>query len=223
MQGVAVADQSVGETALLEAALAQFALTGVRRTSTDDIARRAGVNRATLYRRLGSKEQIVAAALLHESAKVLARIEAAIGDVPAPGEPAARGFDRVGYVVRFFATTLTELRGSALLRQLLEVDREDTLTGLTIRAGGVLELSSHLVADRIRALRLLGGEGPPADDQPDDVPLLAVTLARLAQSLVLTVDGPPRLDSEQQVRDYAELVLAPMILRPPVQTGDARR
>ncbi|WP_164519700.1 TetR/AcrR family transcriptional regulator [Nocardioides ferulae] len=208
-----MADQAVGETALLEAALAQFALTGVRRTSTDDIARRAGVNRATLYRRLGSKEQIVAAALLHESSKVLARIEAAIGDVPAPGDPAAAGFDRIGYVVRFFATTLAELRGSALLRQLLEVDREDTLAGLTVRAGDVLELSSHLVADRVRALRLLSAEEPPADDQRDDVPLLAVTLARLAQSLVLTVDGPPRLDTDQQVRDYAELVIAPMILR----------
>jgi AcrR family transcriptional regulator len=52
----------VSDVAILEAALEQLALTGVRRTSADDVARRAGVNRATLYRRFGSREQLLAAA-----------------------------------------------------------------------------------------------------------------------------------------------------------------
>ena len=59
------------DSALLDAAVEQFVLTGVRRTSADDIARRAGVNRATLYRRLGTKDQIVSQAILQETGRVL--------------------------------------------------------------------------------------------------------------------------------------------------------
>lgn len=207
---------SVQDAALLDAALDQFALVGVRRASADDIARRAGVNRATLYRRLGNKPQIVAAAMLHEAGKVLVEIEAAIGDVPDRGDPEPT-FDPVEYVVRFFSVTVTHLRDNRLLRQLLAVDREETLTGLTLQAGGVLTLSSELVAERIRALRVWqAGDAPPDEaDQPDDVGALAATFARLAQSFVLTTDGPPRLDTADQMRQYAELVIVPMVLGPP--------
>ncbi|RYE75804.1 MAG: TetR/AcrR family transcriptional regulator, partial [Myxococcales bacterium] len=67
---------------ILEAALAQFADTGVRRTSIDDIAQRAGINRVTLYRRFGSREQIVHAAYLQEAARVLGLIDAEAGLIP---------------------------------------------------------------------------------------------------------------------------------------------
>ena len=77
------------DSALLDAAVEQFVLTGVRRTSADDIARRAGVNRATLYRRLGTKDQIVAQAILQETGRVLARITEAIGEVPPAGTRAS--------------------------------------------------------------------------------------------------------------------------------------
>lgn len=198
------------DTELVEAALAQFALTGVRRTSGDDIARRAGVNRATLYRRLGTKEQITEAAMLHEAGRVLTTIEADIGDVPDPGVQAP-DFDPVEYVVRFFTVTLTTLRENRLLRQLLEIDPDEALVGLTLRAGGVLALSSRLVADRIRALRVRT-RGAPDPDVPDDVDALAVTLARLTQSLLLTPDGPPLLDTPRRMRAYAEAVVVPMVL-----------
>lgn len=207
---------AAANAALLDAALEQFSLVGVRRTSADDIARRAGVNRATLYRRLGTKEQIVAAALLHEAGKVLAEIETAIGEVPEHGsdEP----FDPVEYVVHFFTVTITALRGNRLLQQLLEVDRDETLAGLTLRAGGVLTLSSGLVADRVRALRTWRS-GQPPEDEVDDVEALSVTLARLAQSLLLTPDAPPLLDTPARMRRYAELVVVPMVLRTTVQTS----
>ena len=49
----------ISVASILEAARAQFVRTGVRRTSGDDIARSAGINRATLYRRVGTKDEIV--------------------------------------------------------------------------------------------------------------------------------------------------------------------
>src|SRR3990170_2293305 len=109
------------DAALLDAAVEQFVLTGVRRTSADDIARRAGVNRATLYRRLGTKDQIVSQAILQETSRVLARITDAIGEVPPPGTP---GFDPAAYVLTFFSVTLGEVRDNVLLQQLMVKDRE---------------------------------------------------------------------------------------------------
>lgn len=189
---------------ILDAARAQFLRTGVRRTSGDDIARSAGVNRATLYRRVGTKNEIVRQTYLAETARVLAVIEDAIGPVPASGEP---GFNPVRYVERFFTVTITQLRENQLLAQLLEIDREETLAGLTVNAGATLTLSTTLVADRIRSLRTYVGN--PTTDDVDD---LAGTLARLAQSLLLTPDAPPRLDSPAQMRVYARRVVAPMVL-----------
>ncbi len=118
------------DSALLDAAVEQFVLTGVRRTSADDIARRAGVNRATLYRRLGTKDQIVSQAILQETGRVLARIAEAIGDVPPPG---TAGFDPAAYVLTFFSVTIGEVKDNQLLQQLMVKDREDTLIGLTAR------------------------------------------------------------------------------------------
>ena len=189
---------------LLDAARAQFLRTGVRRTSGDDIARRAGVNRATLYRRVGTKDEIVRRTYLQETERVLAVIEESTGAVAAPGTP---DFDPVAYVERFFTVTITELRGNPLLQQLLEIDREQTLLGLTLDAGETLTLSSLLVADRIRTLRAYVGN-PGTEDVED----LAGTLARLAQSLLITPDAPPRLDSPEQMNAYARRVIAPMIL-----------
>ncbi len=189
---------------ILDAARAQFLRTGVRRTSGDDIARSAGVNRATLYRRVGTKDEIVRQTYLAETTRVLGVIEEAIGTVPAVGTP---GFDAPTYVETFFTVTVTQLRENALLHQLLVIDRDETLAGLTLNAGETLTLSAALVADRIRSLRAYVAN--PATDDVDD---LAATFARLAQSLVLTPDAPPRLDSPDRMCAYARSVLVPMVL-----------
>jgi AcrR family transcriptional regulator len=190
---------------ILEATLQQIAITGVRRTSADDIARRAGVNRVTLYRRLGGRESILRAAYLQETARVLGIIEAAIGPVPEPG---TAGFDPAEYVVGFFSVTIRTLRENRILRQLLETDREETLVSLTFDAGDTLRVSAAFCAERIRQLRAHLDPVPP----DDDVTLLSITLARLAQSLLLTQSAPPTLRTRVRTREYAELVVVPMVL-----------
>jgi len=176
----------VTDEAILEAALQQIAITGVRRTSADDIARRAGINRVTLYRRLGGREAIIQAAYLQETARVLGLIEDAIGDVPAPGTP---DFDPADYVVSFFSVTIKTLRENRILRQLLEADREETLVSLTFGAGETLRVSAAFCADRMRQLRAHLDPVPP----DEDLEAVSLTLARISQSLLLTQDAPPSL------------------------------
>lgn len=181
---------------ILEAAVAQFALIGIRRTSTDDIARRSGVNRTTLYRRLGTKDQIVRAAMSHEVRKVLADIESRLAPITDPLERQLTGF----------GVTVTALRGNPLLRQLLAVDRDETLAWLTIDAGAALSIATAYVVGTVTELRT-------ALDLPDRPPVetVAATIVRVVQSLVLTPDGPPRLSTESEFGAYASTVICSLI------------
>ena len=188
---------------ILQAALDQFALTGVRRTSTDDIARRAGVNRATLYRRLGAKNEFVAAAFLYEASRVLTAIDSGTGDLAE--HPTDVEID--DYIVRFCTITLTEVRENRLLHQLLEVDRDETLRALTVGAGGVVELASAFLAERILLVREQSG----GSTDSSEIGALSAILARMTQSLLLTPDGPPQVRTRAEIAAFSASVLVPLI------------
>ncbi len=190
------------DTVILEAALDQLALTGVRRTSTDDIARRAGINRATLYRRFGSREELLSAVYLHEAGRLIARLSETVPDVPAPGDD----FDAAANVIAYFSTAVRLVRKNELLQRMLVVDREETLTALTIEAGPVLKMCTAVLAERIRALHRWQGRPDAAVDD------LAAALARLAQSLVLTPAAPPRLRTHADYERFGRAVIVPMVL-----------
>jgi AcrR family transcriptional regulator len=189
---------------ILEAALEQFALTGIRRTSTDDVARRAGVNRATLYRRFGSREQLLAAAYLHEAGRVLEELTAQVPDVP---EDRAAAFDPAENVVTMFTEAVALMREHALLQRMVEVDHDQIARSMTTGAADVLAFAADTIAHRIRELHRWRGTEPPAD--PMD---LGHTVARLIHSLVLTPTGGPDLGSPAAARRYAETVVVPMVL-----------
>ena len=46
---------------ILDAAVAEFEQHGIRRVALDDVARRAGVSRTTIYRRFANRDELVAA------------------------------------------------------------------------------------------------------------------------------------------------------------------
>jgi len=56
----------VAET-ILDAALEEFLAYGLRRTNVDVVAKRAGVSRATLYRRFDGKDALVQAVLVRSA------------------------------------------------------------------------------------------------------------------------------------------------------------
>src|SRR3954451_6642532 len=72
-----IASGDGGEVRIIEAALRCIARWGVGKTGLDDIAREAGVSRATVYRLFpGGKDTLLDAVLHHE----LARFFADLGD-----------------------------------------------------------------------------------------------------------------------------------------------
>src|SRR6202521_6278625 len=60
--------------AILDAAVVEFEQHGFRRVALDDVARRAGVSRTTIYRRFGGRDELVAAVIDRENAVLFANI-----------------------------------------------------------------------------------------------------------------------------------------------------
>jgi AcrR family transcriptional regulator len=66
-------DDAVTE-AILDAALVEFDRHGIRKVALDDVARRAGVSRTTIYRRFANRDDLVAAVMDRENARLFADI-----------------------------------------------------------------------------------------------------------------------------------------------------
>ncbi|MEV6432642.1 helix-turn-helix domain-containing protein [Nocardia sp. NPDC051463] len=64
------------EARILEAALIQFGKGGVKKTTIEDIARQADVDRVTVYRRISSRDDVVRAVMTREMESMLAELDA---------------------------------------------------------------------------------------------------------------------------------------------------
>lgn len=62
---------------LLDAALELFGELGIARTTIGDVARKANVNRVTVYRRIGSKDELVQAVMTREATRLFEAVHAA--------------------------------------------------------------------------------------------------------------------------------------------------
>ena len=63
---------------ILEAGLEQLLTFGVRRLSVEDIARRLGIARVTIYRRFANKKVLVKAVIMREGRRIFAEVDAAV-------------------------------------------------------------------------------------------------------------------------------------------------
>ncbi|WP_234713968.1 helix-turn-helix domain-containing protein, partial [Mycolicibacterium chlorophenolicum] len=61
---------------ILDAAVVEFERHGFRRVALDDVARRAGVSRTTIYRRFANKDELVGAVIERENTRLFADIAA---------------------------------------------------------------------------------------------------------------------------------------------------
>ncbi|MGH3388007.1 MAG: TetR/AcrR family transcriptional regulator [Actinomadura sp.] len=189
------------DTRILDAALAEFTEFGLRRVTMEDVARRAGVHRVTIYRRFDGKNALVQAVILRELHAFLT----SIGEVMH----AERG-GLADQVAEGFVFTLRSIRTHPLLTRLLSTEPENLLPFLTVQGGPFLTMASQYLAARLRA-------SPDAPDwlaeQADEV---AETQIRLMLTFVFVPAGVIPLTDEAEMREYARRRLAPMVTgRPP--------
>jgi AcrR family transcriptional regulator len=150
---------------ILDAALAELTEFGMRRTTIEDVTRRARVGRMTLYRRFSSKEELFRAVVTREVARVLAYAQETMARQATVEEALAEGL-----VVGLRAT-----RTHPLLTRLMNTDREAVLPYLTVDAQGALATVTAFLYPLV-ATRLA---------EPD-AGRVAHMLARVSQSLALT-------------------------------------
>lgn len=181
---------------ILDAAFEQFRLLGIRRSSVDDIAKRAGVGRVTVYRRFESKDQLVQSLLLRETRRAVERVDARTSQ-PDNVE------DRM---VESFVAAMHEVRTHPLLMALLGTEPETILPLLTVKANLGLAFARTYVANKLRESREALGL-PAANLDP-----VAEVFARLSLSMLLTSRTAIPVESDQEAREFARRHLLPMVL-----------
>lgn len=132
--GRASADSTVPH--ILEAALEQFAILGISRTSLTDIARRAGVDRATVYRRVGDLSAVTTAALALEGQRLIDQIRA--------DTDAFAGIERGEHA---FVATVLRMRNHPIVTRALEVDRAAALLAMADVTPAVMHAATVFVID----------------------------------------------------------------------------
>jgi AcrR family transcriptional regulator len=182
---------------IVHAALAEFSDVGIRRTSIDDVARRVGLARATVYRHVGAKDRLLQLVIQAETRRGIAELDCALTSYADPSDAVGAGF---GFLVRY-------VRAHPLFDRLLHREPEVLLPALTINAGPSLATYRALIADRLRQWQERGAIDPVSVDRA------AEAIARMALSLLLTPDGVVETDDPEAVASFACETLVPM-LRP---------
>ncbi|MFD7060663.1 TetR/AcrR family transcriptional regulator [Streptomyces sp. NPDC059906] len=180
---------------ILDAALEQFTVFGLRRSSMDDVAKRAGVSRVTVYRRFGTKDTLVEQTLLRENSRFFQRLDQAVAALPTMGERVVEGF----------VVALRHTRAHPLFGGLLRLEPEVVLPYLTVHGGSSLAATVDYVTGHLR--RAQQAEGRPGDD-PRPV---AELMVRVAVSFLLNPASCIEMDDEDQARAFARRYLAPLL------------
>jgi len=183
---------------ILDAALGQFEDFGLRRSTMEDIARRAGLSRITIYRRFPKKENLIEAVVLRE-------LEGFLGELDSVGGPGISPVDRM---IERVAFALHYLRNHQLLRRLLRTEPEAILPSLTVNGGPLVNLAREHSAAFIRR-DLFGAQTPPVEAERR-IQRIAETGVRVVLSFVLTPSSAIPVDTLEDARAFARDLISPL-------------
>ncbi|MEU9618721.1 MULTISPECIES: TetR/AcrR family transcriptional regulator [unclassified Streptomyces] len=180
---------------ILDAAREQFMTFGLRRSTVDDVAKRARVSRVTVYRRIGNKDSLVSACLLREYRRFVVEVDDAVAALPTTEDRLVEGF----------AAVLRHIREHPLIGGLLRLEPETMLPFLTLESGPAFLAIREYLADRLRHARRAEGR-PDSDPAP-----VAELMVRITVSFLLNPVSCFRLDDDAQVRAFARRYLVPLL------------
>lgn len=169
---------------------------GPDRIRMGEVAARAGVSRASLYRYFANKDELIRAYTMREFDRLFARIDEAM-------MPYSSFEDRFGAA---FAYAIPAMRGHPVFAALLDI-AERQIMRVTLQSGEVLGHARDLVLERLnRAVRA----GRIRIDQ-FDAAITGELMARIVISLLATPESIARLDSGEDASVFAKRYMLPMI------------
>lgn len=188
-------DDDASRRDILDCARALYIEQGLRRTTMEDVAKRAGIGRATLYRRFADKDQLFQAVILRDAQRDIAHLQKTV----------AHQKSYLDALLESYVLAARLLHENPLLLRLLDTEPETVLPFLTTHFGGVLAYSREFIAALIVQAQHAG------HIKPLPAPMIAEMLLRSLHSLMLTRQGVINPDDESTVRTFAEQFLRPLL------------
>lgn len=174
-----------GAEAILDAALVEFERHGLRRVALDDVARRAGVSRTTIYRRFANRDELVAAVVERENVVLFADIAAEL----------ANAGPQSNYYVEAFTQSILMFRRHRVLNQMMTEERALVLELASRHYGAAIER----MAGALRVIFPAGFADRVGTAAVDD---LADTILRYAAMVLLLPSAEP-LTTPDELRTFA--------------------
>ncbi len=180
---------------ILDAALELAAASGLDNLTMDEVARRAGVGRMTVYRRFGDRPALVQALGVRETRRSLAQIAAAID----PGLPIS------ARIAEGFVAALRVARTHPLLVRVSRFEPEVLLEAMRSETDPIADtLRSFLIA--------FGRQAQQAGELPDlDLEATSEMLVRIGVSFVLIPRSVIDWEDEDAARELALNLFGPMV------------
>lgn len=179
---------------ILDAAVAEAAAVGLDRLTVEDVVRRSGLGRMTVYRRFGRRDDLVEALVVRETRSFLRSVAAGI-EAAADDDPVAEAF----------VAAVTFAREHPMLKRLAHADPGAVTETLAAHDAIVLTMGTAFIADRI--------QGDVADPPSSRVRWTADLLARLFWTYLAIPPGDPDVLDDAELRAFAREILAPLIER----------
>ncbi len=176
--------------AILDAALIEFDRHGIRKVALDDVARRAGVSRTTIYRRFSNRDELVSAVMDRENA----RLFVGIADELRAGET-KNARPQSDYYVEAFTSAILRTRRHRVLHRMI-VDEPALTLDLARRHYDAAVARINL------ALQVILPAGFAERIGAQAVYDLADTIWRYAM-MVLLLPGAEPIETPDEIRAFA--------------------
>ena len=169
---------------------------GPDRIRMGEVAARASVSRASLYRYFANKDELIQAYTMREFDHLFTKIDRVV-------EPFDTFEERLGAA---FAYAIPAMREHPVFTAMIDLSNRQIMS-MTLQSGEVLGHSRDLVLERInRSVR----EGRIRIDQYDAA-VAGELISRFVVSLLATPESIARLDTGDDARDFAVRYLLPLI------------
>lgn len=184
---------------ILDAAVVEAAASGMSRLRIDAVARRAGVNRATVYRRCTDLDGLLEAVVMREGKRMADTVLEAVDGVE---EHPAR-------LVEGFVACMRMAREHPVIARTATLEPDRLIAAGLADDAALLRLGSAVVAGHIRMAQI---DGFATHLDPDET---GQSIAMLFAACVLmpTAQGID-LRTDESVRAYAQRTVAPMVFGP---------
>jgi AcrR family transcriptional regulator len=191
-----VGDTDETRTRVLDAAYEQFSRMGVQRSTMEDVARRAGVSRITVYRRFATKDALVEHVVRREFRRYFDRF---LIDI----QQAETAADRV---VLGFVSSLRAIRRNPLIGGLIATEPDLVVPSMISDGGRTLATVRQFVAGQLRHEQRAGHV---ADDL--DIDHVAELMVRISASFLAIPSHLIDLDDDAQLAALARRFLVPLL------------